>query len=158
MESEICGGVTRVVSHALPAFSASAITIIKRLTYIDRQSRFWFWFGKKQDLPRPERLITAYVFDRGLTSRKIIIALGGQEKVEVTLADIAQLLSDQKNGEEEGPLLVDGCYNVFFVRGLNNTIRMLWVSFYERVWCLDAHPQFISGCALDAGYRIFARG
>ncbi len=86
--------------------------------------------------------------------------LGGEVKVETTLAEIAALMQIQANGEQ-GALLIDRQgINIFFVRDTNGVLRVVHISWgfmSQAGWSVSARV-FGGGSEYASGHRVFSRG
>jgi hypothetical protein len=73
----------------------------------------------------------------------IVQELGGEEKAETTLAELFSLMKAQKKGEN-GPLLTNGHFNLFFVKDVADTLRPVIVDWrwyppnYDDGWIVNA--------------------
>ena len=79
-------------------------------------------------------------FRKNTLDAPVIAEIGGEAKVETTLAELHSLLLKQANGEK-GVLLTDGCANVFYIRDGSGVLRAVsahWSS-DDRGWDVYAN-------------------
>ena len=91
-------------------------------------SNFTAWFAGKVHEDVPEGMLVPFTLTQSANDSEVITDLGGEEKAEVTLAEIWRLMKRQANGEE-GVLLNNGWANIFYVRDVNlvlRAVRVLW--------------------------------
>ena len=77
--------------------------------------------GKIEE-PTDESELRYHRLLKPLPDGSIIAELGGESKVETTLAKLFSLLEKQGNGED-GVLLVNGFANIFYIRDINGVLR-----------------------------------
>lgn len=91
--------------------------------------------------PTVERSISYSEILKESTDIPIIVELGGEEKVETLLNDLHYLISQQGDGQEEGPLHTNGVANLFYIRDSRGVLRP--VNAYWRAngngWGLAVH-------------------
>lgn len=89
-------------------------------------SHFTSWFTGKVEEDVPEGILVPMVLAQSAYDNEIIADLGGEERAEVTLAEIWRLIQRQANGED-GVLLTNGYFNIFYVRDVNGLLRAVGV-------------------------------
>ena len=92
---------------------------------------------------------------KGFEGQAIIIGLGGEEKIEVTLVEMFSFMLKQSN-REDGILLTDGHHNVFFVRDIDGHIRVVSVGFKDDGWDVHAFTSYCCWKLYDFD-RVFSR-
>lgn len=102
-------------------------------------NNFKSWFLGKTEEPQAETELRCHKLARYARDLEIIPELGGEEKVETTLSQIATLIASQANGEE-GTLLVNGFANIFYVRDQNGVLRTVNAHWDGFGWYLNAGP------------------
>lgn len=84
----------------------------------------------------------------------IIEELGGEAKVETTLSAVYDLLLKQPKGEE-GVMLTNGYANIFYIKDINGTLRVVGVYWRGGGW--GVHASSVENTrAWSAGYRVFS--
>jgi hypothetical protein len=116
---------------------------------------FKAWFLGKTEEPQAETELRCHRLTRYARDLEIIPELGGEEKVETTLSQIATLIASQANGEE-GTLLVKGYANIFYVRDQNGVLRTVYARWDGDGWFLRARPLENPRGWFD-GYQVFSR-
>lgn len=89
-------------------------------------------FMDKKEFNIPERRLRKYRLEKELSSDYIYNILG--EKPEISLAHLFSLIDRQREGQEKGELLVNGCPNVIFTldtEGKPWTVRVHWSSGHD---------------------------
>ena len=117
-------------------------------------TNFTNWFRSKVEENVPKDDPVPVDLKRSATDREIVDALGGEEKAEVTLAEIWRLLLRQPKGEF-GHLLVNERVNLFYVRDVNNILRVVFVYRYDDSWSMSAST--VIDRRWHDGYRVFSR-
>lgn len=98
----------------------------------------WFLVGKgKIEDPIAQQTLRYHKLRQSSPDGPIIAELGGEAKVETTLTEVYALMAKQPNGEE-GALLNNGWWNIFYVKDLTGTLRAVCVSWYGGGWCVYA--------------------
>lgn len=116
---------------------------------------FKSWFLAKIEESFPGSLLVSQDLTRASKDEPILKELGGEAKAETTLTEIFSLMMGQKNGEV-GPLLNNGCWNIFYVRDVANTLRAVFVFWYGDGWVVNACP--VDGPHVwGADGRVFSR-
>lgn len=85
----------------------------------------------------------------------IINQLGGEEKAETTLAEIAALMALQPSSDP-GVLFTNGYANIFYVRDVSGVLRAVRVDGDVDGWSVHAHSVEDPG-EWDAGRQVFSR-
>jgi len=120
------------------------------LTGLDFKS----WFFTKVEKPTSAMTLSSYQPLQSLTNDLTIIAeLGGEKKVETTMSAIHVLLKKQGNGQA-GPLLVNDCYNIFYVRDAVGILRGVGVRYCRDHWFVLAYSLCLINWATDC--RVFS--
>jgi hypothetical protein len=99
---------------------------------------FTSWFAGKVEENAPEGTLVPFTLTRNAYDREIIADLGGEERAEVTLAEIWRLMERQANGQE-GALLTNGWANIFYVRDREGVLRAVIVRWGDDGWSADAY-------------------
>jgi hypothetical protein len=115
---------------------------------------FTSWFAGKVEEDVPEGELQPLTLTQNAYDNEIIADLGGEEKAEVTLAEVWRLMERQANGRE-GALLTNGRANIFYVRDVNGVLRTVSVCWGDGGW-------FAGADALDddgwrGGRQVFSR-
>lgn len=116
---------------------------------------FKAWFLGKIEEPQAEMELRRHTLLRRSRDLPIITELGGEEKGETTLSQIASLIANQANGEE-GTLLVNGYANIFYVRDINGVLRTVDAFWYGGRWRLRAYP-LEDPDEWNDGHQVFSR-
>lgn len=113
------------------------------------------WFLGKVEGPFPRSTLLVSKLAQSSLDEPIIQELGGEEKAEVTLTEIRQLMERQANGEA-GTLLTNGFANIFYVRDISGVLRAVCVSWDGDGWRVGANStSFPYGWG--GGRRVFSR-
>ncbi len=91
---------------------------------------------------------------QSFSSVGIINRLGGEDKAQTDLAEIAACLNKQPNGEN-GALLVNNHANIFYVRDVNAVLRTVRVGCFGGHWDVHAYP-IEHPYEWDNGDRVFS--
>lgn len=76
-------------------------------------------------------------------------------KMRVPIKLVGHLKNQQKNGEEEGPLLTTGGKNVFLCRSRgDNSLEFVEMWFENGTWKIKSQP-YVSPVNISAGSRLF---
>ena len=116
---------------------------------------FTDWFLGKTEEPLPEQTLRYAKLGQISLDGSIIAELGGEEKAETTLSELLSLMEGQKNGED-GPLLSNGWWNIFYIKDCNCVLRTVYVYWFDGGWCVDASSTG-SPFTWRAGFRVFSR-
>jgi len=144
-----------VLEPALTTFRANDTFFGKtevKITY--RSDNFNRWFKVKVEEDVPEADLKAVTLTRSALDSEIIEALGGEDATEVTLAEIWRLMERQPSGGQ-GALLTNGYANIFYVRDIDEVLRIVRVYWYGGGWFVGAHA--VVDCRWDDGYQVFSR-
>lgn len=124
-----------------------------KISYLGENFRAWF-LGKTEEARSAGALRYARLVRPSLDG-PIIAGLGGEAKAETTLAEFYVLLARQPDGAS-GPLLTDGCANIFYVRDVSGVLCAVGAYWSGYGWSVDAvsvsYPD-----EWDAGLRVFSR-
>ncbi len=159
----ILRGYGKVVVELLQLLGEIAFSGVSRFSARDSftEPKFWLgddfklWFGEKVEESVKPSTLCYHKLLRSSLDAPIISALGGEEKAEVSLAEIFHLISLQPKGEE-GDLLTSGYANIFYVRGVNNVLRVVRVYWYGGRWYVRAHETSYPHEWYDEN-RVFSR-
>lgn len=131
-----------------------------KISWIGDNFRTWF-LGKTEELPRlsdgqvPEQTLRYQKLRQDSPDASIIAELGGEEKAETTLSELYALMERQKN-REDGPLLTDGKWNVFYIKDVNGVLRAVLVYWCDGGWYVRA-DSIGSPYGWSAGFQVFSR-
>ena len=89
-------------------------------------NNFSRWFSEKTEDPRGETELRYQKLRKASRDLPIISELGGEERVETSLAEIYVLVERQGNGKK-GVLLTDARANIFYVRDIDGILRAVFV-------------------------------
>lgn len=118
-------GTVRFVASENFVIGTSDDTSVK-ISYLGKNFPLWFLDKVESNI-----LLSTLIYSKLMKNAddtEIVSTIGGEEKSEVTLAEMFYLMSLQPSGEE-GILLNDGGVNFFYVRDISDvlrTIRLLW--------------------------------
>ena len=112
-------------------------------------------FGEMTAAAGPEQLLRYAKLLRRSVDEPIIAELGGEEAVETSLSIFWALIERQPNGER-GPLLTDGCANVFYVRDARNVLWAVYVLWSSDGWDVDAN-EVADPHPWGGGSQVFSR-
>ncbi len=103
--------------------------------YIGENFTEWFLSGKgKIEDPISEQILCYSKLCEASLDYCIIEELGGMENSETTLFEMFFLMEKQKNGED-GLLLNNGYFNIFYIRDQNGCLRSVNVDYLkDRGW------------------------
>ncbi len=119
---------------------------------------FKSWFLDKIEEAAPETNLSYRMLTKASLDDPIISELGGEEKCDTTLANIFTLIERQKTASGDGPLLVNGYANIFYVRDKDGKLRVVsayWYAVYG-YWYVNANP-VDNPYGWNAGSRVFSR-
>lgn len=117
-------------------------------------TNFTAWFIGKVEKDVPEGTLVPFMLTHNAYDNEIIADLGGEEKAEVTLAEIWCLIQRQANGRD-GVLLMNGYANIFYVRDVNGVLHAVGVGWGDGGWGASAYALGVYGWGDD--YRVFSR-
>ena len=105
-----------------------------KIYFVSDNVKEWFLQGDGLiEAPMGESTIYYHKLERSSADGLIIEALGGQDKVVSTFAQIHALMTNHHNGEE-GVLLTNGWWNIFYVKGANGVLRPVPVAWRDAGW------------------------
>ncbi len=113
------------------------------------------WFLRKEEKHCTASALAYGTLSRNSVDGPIIEAIGGEEKAEALLAQVWLLMQAQNDGSD-GPLLVNGYANIFYVRDTADVLRAVYVYWLGDGWYVFALAVTRPGTWL-AGYRVFSR-
>ena len=123
--------------------------------------KFWDFGSNFASLfiPKTEKNVEASSLRRqkllkNSSDSEIIKALGGEEKAETSLAEFYARLEAQGNGEE-GPLLTNGNWNIFYIRDKDGVLHAVFARWLGGGWYVDADDLGYGGWY--EGRRVFSR-
>ena len=116
---------------------------------------FTDWFLGKTEEPLPEQTLRYHKLRQASVDAPIIAELGDEEKAETTLSELFSLMEGQKNGED-GPLLSNGWWNIFYIKDCNCVLRTVDVRWYDGVWYVSAFSTEYPFTWYD-GRQVFSR-
>lgn len=93
--------------------------------------------------------------EKASTDGPIIAKLGGKEKAETTLTEMFSLMEKQGKGET-GALLTNRCSNIFYIRDINEVLRVVNVRWDDDGWIVGA-SSIEDMEEWDAGDMVFSR-
>ena len=119
---------------------------------------FQSWFlagdGKIED-PLGEQVLRFGKLTRNSLDGPIIEELGGEAKAETTLTEMFDQMSKQSN-REEGNLLTNGYWNIFYIRDINGVLRAVYVFWDDGGWYVNAFS-VEDPIEWGAGGQVFSR-
>ncbi len=119
-------------------------------------SNFEKWFFDKTVEPiSSEQELNYHKLTKNSVDGPIIVELGGEAKVETTLAEMFSFIARQPNGEN-GVLLTNGYANVFFIRDMDGVLRAVHCDGCDDGWDLYANS-VESPLAWCDGIQVFSR-
>lgn len=112
------------------------------------------WFLGKTEEAIGESELRYHKLLKSSLDAPIIATLGGEEKVEIALAQMFSLLEKQGDSEQ-GVFLTNGYANIFYIRDINGVLRAVHAYWYGDGWyasaCSVGHPG-----RWDDGYQVFS--
>jgi hypothetical protein len=96
------------------------------------------FFGKTEEAS-PAVSLRTYKLQKAAADAPIIEALGGESRVETSIASVFALITGQPYGQP-GPLQVNGYANIFYVRDKDDVLCAVRVGWDEEGWIVDAIP------------------
>ena len=152
---------------AIPATTTKFVAKNKFVRDTSRQAKvkishqgynFTSWFlngdGKTED-PISEQALRYAKLCKASTDGPIIAELGGEEKSETTLSEMFALMEKQGNGED-GVLLTNGYWNIFYIKDANNVLRLVSVRWGGGGWRVYA-DSVENPNGWVAGNQVFSR-
>ena len=98
---------------------------------------FLKWFQQKREIPAGPATLRCYELQDNAGDASIVAELGGEARVETTLAQVFWLLERQKRGER-GALANNGWGNIFYIRDVSGTLRSVYVHWCDEAWNVEA--------------------
>ncbi len=156
-----------VMTVAVPATSTKFVArkgfvigtghkVLVKISYLGDNFTAWFLADRgKIEEPLPKQMLRYHRLRQSSLDAPIIAELDGEEKAETTLSELFSLMKKQKNGQD-GVLLVNGWWNIFYVRDTQGVLRAVRVHWGVGGWGVRAgsveypHSWF-------AGYQVFSR-
>lgn len=102
-----------------------------------------------------ETTLCSHWFKKSSRDILIISELGGDDKAETSLSEMFSLMEKQPNGEK-GDLLVNGCANIFYIRGRAGVLWAVGCDWYGVGWNVRA-GSVGDPLGWDGGDRVFSR-
>lgn len=115
---------------------------------------FRVWFLDKTEINVPVSTLVYGDLSNDSLDDPIIQSLGGEEKVETSLAEVFHLMSLQPAGEE-GALLTNGWANIFYIRGVDRVLRVVRVRWCRWSWEVDTYSTSDPD-EWRTGFRVFS--
>jgi len=127
-----------------------------KISYIGENFTKWF-LGKDgiTEEPKGQSKLCYHRLTKSLSDPSIITELGGEEKSNVALSEVDDLMSSQPNGEA-GTLLTDVHTNDFYIYDKHGVLRVVHVYLNDDGWRVLAY-ETSKLCELFAGDRVFSR-
>ena len=116
---------------------------------------FKVWFGDKIEDPITKQTLRYAKLLKPLVDAPIIAELGGEEKSETTATEIYALMAKQANGEN-GALLNNGWWNIFYVEDQNGVLRAVCVFWSGVGWYVGA-GSVVGPDGWHGGRQVFSR-
>ncbi len=107
-----------------------------RISFISHN--FEEWFLAKVEDPFPGSTVYGYKLNKSLADTLTALEFYGKEKekvVETTLVELFSVMKRQADGRT-GALLINGRANTFYVRDINNVLRVVKILWYDGGWYL----------------------
>lgn len=137
-----------------------ADTIVKapaKIRYVGNSFRAGRLIDKIEPAKSNESVLCYHDLLQSSVDNQIVAELGGEEKVETTLAEIWSLMARQSQGD--GVLRIGGTYgyiaNVFYVRDADGKLRTVRVRWWEG-WDVN-DSEFGRPCGWKSRDRVFSR-
>jgi hypothetical protein len=127
-----------------------------KISYLGDNFKAWFLNGAgKTEDPITEQTLRYHKLRQSSVDGSIIAELGGEEKSETTLAEMFSLMEKQGKGED-GVLLNNGWWNIFYIRDQSAVLRAVCVRWDDGGW------RVVAGSVEDpyrwsVGRRVFSR-
>lgn len=110
-----------------------------KISYLGDNLTEWFLSGDgKIESPISERSLRYGKLMENSVDAPIIAELGGEQKAEMTLAEMFALMEKQPNGER-GTLLTNGWANIFYIRDVKGVLRAVNGCWYGDGWLVLAY-------------------
>ncbi|MBI4947939.1 hypothetical protein HY844_00020 [Candidatus Berkelbacteria bacterium] len=165
VDSELLEPVTTVSVGRIEAFSAREM-MSEGTRYGVKIYKTWDNFKKhflnlnrtgKNELEVPAQKLRVHKLRKNSKDGPIFAELGGETVVETNLATMYELMKKQGIGQGNGPLLVDGKANIFYIKddnGILLAVCCLWIANYG--WYVGADA-ISRPDDWDAGDQVFSR-
>jgi len=115
------------------------------------------WFLDKVEKPSHRTTLYGRILLKPSTTESIIKALNGQDNAETQLAEIYNLVTAQKNGQD-GILLTKAFIgNIFFVRGADNQLHSIYVLWIGSRWVVGPGETPGENYRWSIGRQVFSR-
>jgi len=119
-------------------------------------NNFKEWFFGKIEYPFSGSTVHGRNTNRHIDDGHILTELGGDQAI-TTLTEMYYAIANQPNGESGGPLLnCDGRANIFYVKDVNNILRVVHTDWRDNGWFVHANS-VEQTCGWLAGDRVFSR-
>jgi hypothetical protein len=117
---------------------------------------FRSWFLEKVEVERELARANFYTLLKFSLDGPIINVLGGLAYVEASLSIIHKIMRFQPRGEK-GALLANDSWNIFYVRDISGTLRVVFVKYdsHNCHWHIGARP-VTDSAGWHAGAQVFA--
>ncbi len=109
------------------------------------------WFLGKIEKPKAETVLRYSKLVESSTNGLILAELGGKEKAETALIEIYALMEKQRN-KKDGILRTHGSANIFYVRDIDNTLRIVRVFWVGAGWDVSAYSLGYPNAWFDGDY------
>jgi hypothetical protein len=127
-----------------------------KISYLGDNFTKWFLNGKgKTEDPITKQTLYFGKLRKSSVDGPIIDELGGEANAETTLTELYGLMKLQANGEE-GALLTNGWWNIFYIKDQNGALRAVSVGWRGGGWRVGAGSV---ECPVDwrDGYQVLSR-
>ncbi len=104
----------------------------------DLGDRFQEEFLDKIEEPIDKTSLQYHKLVKNSVDDRIIAELGGEGKIEVTLAEMFSLMKNQGNGEKGGTLIANGYASIFYIRNTVGVLRAVYCDWYDDGWYVYA--------------------
>ncbi|MBU4353526.1 hypothetical protein KKA18_02415 [Patescibacteria group bacterium] len=128
---------------------------LRKTKNVYASSNFEKLFFDKTVEPISEQELNYHKLTKNSVDGPIIDELGGEAKVETTLAEMFSLIALQPNGED-GVSLTNGYANVFYIRDVVGVLRAVCCDWLDGGWYLFA-CSVGDPYAWRGGYQVFSR-
>lgn len=113
------------------------------------------WFLNKIEDPFAGSTISGRELNENSVDSFILQELGGNEKAEITLTELFAAMEAQPN-DKSGNLLNNGWANIFYIKDVNDTLRVVSVGWGDDGWRVSA-DSVENPRRWYADYRAFSR-
>ena len=124
-----------------------------KISYLS--DNFRAWFLNKTEEQKDETVLRYAKLRKSSVDAPIITELGGEVEAEISLCEVFSLMERQKHGED-GPLLTNGWWNIFYIKDINGVLRAVRVFWSAGGWYVRAYSIEYPDTWLD-GSRVFSR-